>query len=78
MNPPTRPGTAASQGRDEKVLPNPRLVMSNRILSYQSITSSRRPLKYCPISHVELVPQPSDDPDDPLVSDNLLRDRPQA
>ncbi|KAK0643220.1 major facilitator superfamily domain-containing protein [Cercophora newfieldiana] len=66
MNPPTRPGTAASQGMDEK---GPRMVMSTRRLSYGSITSSsRRPLKYGSgkFSHVELVPQPSDDPDDPL------------
>ncbi|KAK0627624.1 major facilitator superfamily domain-containing protein [Immersiella caudata] len=66
MNPPTRPGTAASQGMDEKAAP--RIITSNKRLSYGSMTSSRRPLKYGQgkFSHIELVPQPSDDPDDPL------------
>jgi hypothetical protein len=73
MNPPTRPGTAASQGTNEKA---PRIIMSNKRLSYGSMTSSRRPLKYGQgkFSHVELVPQPSDDPDDPLVSQNSVVD----
>ncbi|KAK1752179.1 MFS general substrate transporter [Echria macrotheca] len=71
MNPPTRPGTAASQGSEWKApppLPASRMVGSSRRLSYGSIVSSRRPVKFGQgkFSHVELVPQPSDDPDDPL------------
>lgn len=73
MNPPTRPGTAASQGMDEKALP--RIIGSTRRFSYGSLNSNRRPLKYGEgkYSHIELVPQPSDDPDDPLVSDHLFQ-----
>jgi hypothetical protein len=39
-------------------------------MSWSSVSTSRRPIKYGKgkFSHVELVPQPSDDPDDPLVS----------
>lgn len=42
---------------------------SSKRLSWGSIASSRRPIKYGTGKHarVELVPQPSDDPDDPLV-----------
>ncbi|KAK5660567.1 hypothetical protein OQA88_13121 [Cercophora sp. LCS_1] len=65
MNPPTRPGTAASQESDWKA--PPRILGSTKRLSYGSI-STRRPVKYGygKFSNVELVPQPSDDPDDPL------------
>lgn len=66
MNPPTRPGTGASQtpGTTGTV----RLPGSTKRLSWTSI-ASRRPIKYAQgrYGRVELVPQPSDDPDDPLV-----------
>lgn len=66
MNPPTRPGTAASQASAATSLL--RLPGSTKQLSWNSI-ASRRPIKYGQGKHgrVELVPQPSDDPDDPLV-----------
>lgn len=67
MNPPTRPGTAASQGSG--VMGMLKIVGSNKRLSYAaSVASSRRPIKYGQgkYKHIELVPQPSDDPDDPL------------
>jgi len=66
MNPPTRPGTAASQESAATSLL--RLPGSTKQLSWNSI-ASRRPIKYGQGNHgrVELVPQPSDEPDDPLV-----------
>jgi hypothetical protein len=69
MNPPTRPGTAGTQtsGTTGTI----RFPGSTKRLSWTSIASSRaRPIKYGQgkYSRVELVPQPSDDPDDPLVS----------
>jgi hypothetical protein len=75
VNAATRPGTAASQGAS----PVPgatgtiRFPGSTRRLSWTSI-ASRRPIKYGTGKHsgVELVPQPSDDPDDPLVCPALL------
>lgn len=76
MNPPTRPGTAASgatsQASDWKA--PPRIIGSTKRLSYGSISLSRRPIKYGQgkFKNIELVPQPSDDPDDPLVSLALL------
>ena len=65
MNPPTRPGTAASNATTQT-----RLVGSTKRLSFSSIASGRRPIKYGQgkFEKVELNPQPSDDPDDPLVS----------
>jgi len=60
MNPPTRPGTAGTS----------RPTGSTKRQSWSSVASSRRPIKYGQgkFRNVELVPQPSDDPDDPLVS----------
>lgn len=67
MNPPTRPGTAVTQ-KSGTTAPM-RFPGSTKRLSWTSIASSRRPIKYGQgkYSRVELVPQPSDDPDDPLV-----------
>ncbi|KAK3940273.1 major facilitator superfamily domain-containing protein [Diplogelasinospora grovesii] len=64
MNPPTRPGTAASQATSSA----PRITGSTKRLSWASVASTRRPIKYGQgkYRHIELVPQPSDDPDDPL------------
>ncbi|KAM7183744.1 MFS general substrate transporter [Naviculisporaceae sp. PSN 640] len=61
MNPPTRPGTAASQA-------SVKFATSTKRLSLGSLESSRRPIKYGQgkYRNVELIPQPSDDPDDPL------------
>ena len=66
MNPPTRPGTAATQTSESKT--SLTFPGSTKRLSWASIVS-RRPTKYGQGKHsrVELVPQPSDDPDDPLV-----------
>ena len=66
MNPPTRPGTAVSQ--ISGTLAPLRFPGSTRRLSWVSI-ASKRPVKYGQGKHsrVELVPQPSDDADDPLV-----------
>ena len=65
MNPPTRPGTAASNRTTAT-----RMVGSTKRLSFSSIASGRSPIKYGQgkFANVELNPQPSDDPDDPLVS----------
>lgn len=87
MNPPTRPGTAASSGKEIKLPPV--MFMSEKRGSYGSSgsTTGGRILKYGrgKFSHVELVPQPSNDLEDPLVSPppptprapyvNLTRDR---
>jgi hypothetical protein len=45
-------------------------VASTRRLSWSSFESGKRPIKYGAgrYRNVELVPQPSDDPEDPLVS----------
>ncbi|KAK3688261.1 major facilitator superfamily domain-containing protein [Podospora appendiculata] len=66
MNPPTRPGTAASQGSG--LYGPPRTIGSSKRLSWGTMASSRRPIKFGEGKYinVELVPQPSDDPDDPL------------
>lgn len=63
MNPPTRPGTSTSE---QSAAPTA-FTMTG---SNKSVMSIRRPPKYGMGKHrnVELVPQPSDDPDDPLVS----------
>jgi hypothetical protein len=68
MNPPTRPGTRSSQMSRGTAAPL-RFPGSTMRLSWASI-ASRRPIKYAEGKHtrVELVPQPSDDPDDPLVT----------
>ncbi|KAL2258259.1 hypothetical protein VTK26DRAFT_8511 [Humicola hyalothermophila] len=65
MNPPTRPGTAASQPT-QRATPL-RFPGSTKRLSWSSIVW-KRPVKYGRGNHgpIELVPQPSDDPDDPL------------
>lgn len=67
MNPPTRPGTAASQT-------SVKFATSTKRLSLGSLASSRRPIKYGQgkYRNVELIPQPSDDPDDPLVSPTII------
>ena len=72
MNPPTRPGTATSQAVGWKA-PS-RILGTTRRLSYGSIASSKRPIKYGQgkYRNVELVPQPSDDSDDPLVSQTII------
>lgn len=64
MNPPTRPGTSASQASTAS-----RIVGSTKRLSFSSLEWNRRPIKYGTGAHsnTELNPQPSDDPDDPLV-----------
>ncbi|KAL2267132.1 hypothetical protein VTJ83DRAFT_4409 [Remersonia thermophila] len=64
MNPPTRPATAATQ--TSGVVPI-RLATSTKRLSWTTL-ASRRQVKYAQgkFGRVELVPQPSDDPDDPL------------
>jgi hypothetical protein len=66
MNPPTRPGTAASQATGTTIYG--RYPVSSKRLSWIS-DGSKRPTKYGQgkYGRVELVPQPSDDPDDPLV-----------
>ncbi|KAK4152153.1 major facilitator superfamily domain-containing protein [Chaetomidium leptoderma] len=66
MNPPTRPGTAASQ--TSKPTPQLRFPGSTKRFSWASM-ASKRPIKYAQgkYGRVELVPQPSDDPDDPLT-----------
>lgn len=45
-----------------------------RSMTSSSLSNSQKPIKYgCgKYSHVELVPQPSDDPDDPLVRLNIF------
>jgi hypothetical protein len=72
MNPPTRPGTANTEATrvDFGVATQARIVGSTKRLSWSSIATSRRPIKYGKgkFSNIELNPQPSDDPDDPLVS----------
>lgn len=75
MNPPTRPGTAnteASKVRFSAATVPSRILGSNKRLSWSSIETSKRQIKYGKgkFSLVELNPQPSDDPDDPLVSPN--------
>ncbi|KAL1840239.1 hypothetical protein VTJ49DRAFT_670 [Mycothermus thermophilus] len=64
MNPPTRPGTATTQTTG--LIPI-RLAGSSKRLSWTTL-ASRRQVKYAQgkFGRVELVPQPSDDPDDPL------------
>ena len=71
MNPPTRPGTAQTQTSGTRA--PLRFPGSTKRLSWTSI-ASRRPIKYGQgkYSRVELVPQPSDDPDDPLVGLTLM------
>ncbi|KAK4251377.1 hypothetical protein C7999DRAFT_10875 [Corynascus novoguineensis] len=66
MNPPTRPGTAAS-GRSGSTAASSRFPVTTTPISWTS-TISKRPLKYAQgkYGRVELVPQPSDDSDDPL------------
>ena len=66
MNPPTRPGTALSQTSGVTV--SVRFPVSTKRLSWAS-DASKRPIKYGQgkFGRVELVPQPSDDLDDPLV-----------
>ncbi|KAJ6447072.1 cycloheximide resistance [Purpureocillium lavendulum] len=51
------------------------LTTSTRSLSIGSFASQQKPIKYGKGRHsdVELVPQPSDDPEDPLVSQNWPR-----
>ncbi len=78
MNPPTRPGTAASQATASQASAPPTLVRfpgSTKRLSWNSI-ASRRPTKFGQgkFGRVELVPQPSDDPDDPLVCSLQISD----
>ncbi|KAH6856305.1 hypothetical protein B0I37DRAFT_425528 [Chaetomium sp. MPI-CAGE-AT-0009] len=65
MNPPTRPGTAASQTTRTTI--SPRYPVSSKRLSWIS-DASKRPIKYGQgkYGRVELVPQPGDNPDDPL------------
>jgi hypothetical protein len=65
MNPPTRPGTAASQATGTTI--SGRYPVSSKRLSWIS-DGSKKPIKYGQgkYGRVELVPQPSDDPDDPL------------
>lgn len=66
MNPPTRPGTAATQSSATSTVL--RFPGSTKRLSWTSI-ASRRPTKFAQgkYGRVELVPQPTDDPEDPLV-----------
>lgn len=70
-NTPTRPNTATTQ--TSGMIPI-RLAGSTKRLSWTSL-QSRRPIKYAQgkFGRVELVPQPSDDPDDPLVSWVLIK-----
>ncbi|KAK3306772.1 major facilitator superfamily domain-containing protein [Chaetomium strumarium] len=65
MNPPTRPGTAATQ--TSRTPASRTFPGSTKRLSWTTIASKRR-IKYGQgkYGRVELVPQPSDDPDDPL------------
>ncbi|KAK4103401.1 MFS general substrate transporter [Parathielavia hyrcaniae] len=66
MNPPTRPGTASSSQVSGSTTTT-RFPFPSKRLSWAS-NASRRPIKYGQgrYGRVELVPQPSDDPDDPL------------
>jgi hypothetical protein len=78
MNPPTRPGTATTETSRVEFAPTTqmRVVGSNKRLSWSSFATSKRQIKYGKgrFSNVELSPQPSDDPEDPLVSHyHLLR-----
>lgn len=70
MNPLTRPSTANTESSVSLADAPKRIVGSTKRLSWSSISTTRRPIKYGKgkFSHVELVPQPSDDPEDPLVS----------
>ena len=76
-NPPTRPSTAATEVSTATGSTAPiRLVGSNKRLSWSSVvTAAKKRIKYGSGKHsnIELVPQPSDDPDDPLVSVSLPR-----
>lgn len=71
MNPPTRPGTAKTEASRVEIAPTTqaRIVGSNKRLSWSSYGTSKRIIKYGRGKHsnVELNPQPSDDPEDPLV-----------
>jgi hypothetical protein len=76
MNPPTRPGTANTEkSKVQFGEAQTRIIGSNKRLSWSSIETSKRPIKYGKgkFNMVELNPQPSDDPDDPLVSPYLPR-----
>lgn len=50
------------------------MTSSSKRLSFSSMSSNRRPIKYGKgkYAHVELVPQPSDEDDDPLVSNAVF------
>lgn len=72
MNPPTRPGTAVTEkSRVEFELETMTATIEKRV-SRSSYGTSKRRTKYGKgkFSNIELNPQPSDDPDDPLVSRN--------
>ncbi|RKU48848.1 hypothetical protein DL546_007624 [Coniochaeta pulveracea] len=70
MNPPTRPGTAKTEASraEPAATTQSRLVGSTKRLSWSSYTTSKRTVKYGKgkYSNIELNPQPSDDPEDPL------------
>lgn len=72
MNPPTRPGTADTESSRVRFADaaQAKIIGSSKRLSWSSAVTSKRPTKYGKgkFSRVELSPQPSDDPDDPLVS----------
>jgi hypothetical protein len=72
MNPPTRPGTADTETSRVHFgeAAHARIIGSNKRLSWSSTATTKRTIKYGKgkFSRVELNPQPSDDPDDPLVS----------
>ncbi|AEO55009.1 hypothetical protein MYCTH_2298337 [Thermothelomyces thermophilus ATCC 42464] len=67
MNPPTRPGTANSWRSGSTASSSLGFPVSTTPTSWTSGVS-KRPLKYAQgrYGRIELVPQPSDDPDDPL------------
>lgn len=66
----SRPATAASNNSIPRMPPATRpMTASSRPLSFSTSASSKRTIKYATegkYAGVELVPQPSDDPDDPL------------
>ncbi len=75
-SPPAKEHTKTFPSRPNPLRINPAeearpMTSSSRRLSFSSMSTSRRPIKYGTgkYARVELVPQPSDDDDDPLVGD---------
>lgn len=67
--PPAKSFAMGNTSAAGKATPPPPMTNSSRRLSFGSFSSHHKPVKHGRgrYSDVELVPQPSDDPDDPLV-----------